>query len=211
MKLRLTGTLVLVLGVAALASASAYAGNGNAETEKTNLWLLRRRRGCAGPRQLGRRSGTAEERRSCGTYGLGRRPDRPGRGSAGRKAVERHGARHARGSLVRRDEAVRQRQDRRADRGAERCGAEHDPPRAGQQPASQGRALLGRSRSGRARSQGKAGKGCGTQPPSPPHSTPDPGKVGDPAHGPSDSGGSTPVPSTSSPSVPSGPPWPNRS
>src|SRR5436309_11866798 len=48
--------------------------------------------------------------------------------------------------------------------------------------------------------KGKRRKGCGTQPPSPPQSTPDPGKVGDPAHGPN-AGGKTPAPSASSPSV----------
>jgi hypothetical protein len=49
--------------------------------------------------------------------------------------------------------------------------------------------------------KGKRLKSCGTQP-SPPQSTPDPGKVGDPAHGPN-SAGNTSVPTVSSPSVPS--------
>jgi hypothetical protein len=48
--------------------------------------------------------------------------------------------------------------------------------------------------------KGKRRKGCGTQPSTPPQSTPDPGKPGDPGHGPS-GGVSSPAPSGSSPSV----------
>src|SRR5258705_11293119 len=49
--------------------------------------------------------------------------------------------------------------------------------------------------------KGKKRKGCGTQHASPPHSTPDPGKGGDPVHGPT-AGGGTPSAAASPPSVP---------
>lgn len=205
MKLRLTGTLVLVLGIAALGSASAYAGNGQGNGNGKDDSV-------AAPANA---AAAQDHGNSANAQGQLKKDDaaaptaspaaqfdpeaaQPGVKPSNDTAHDTHAAASS-------DETKLYGNGKTAGQIAVQNGAApstilHGP---GNSQPHKAAACSGGHEVDVHALKGKRRKSCGTQPSSPPHSTPDPGKVGDPAHGPSDSGGSTPVPSTSSPSVPS--------
>jgi hypothetical protein len=204
MKLRLTGTLVLVLAIAALGSASAYAGNGqgngngkddSAAAPASAASAQDHGNSANAQGQLKKDEAVAPAASASAQVDPG--AAQPGVKPANDTAHDTHAAASS-------EETKQYGNGKTAGQIAVQNGAApstilHGPGNS--QPHKAAPCSGGHEVDVHAL-KGKRRKSCGTQPPSPPHSTPDPGKVGDPAHGPN-SGGGTPVPSASSPSVPS--------
>jgi hypothetical protein len=201
MKLRLVGTLVLALGIAALGSASAYAGNGQGNGKDDSV---------AAPTAA---AGAQDHGNSANAQGQLKKDDAAAPEASA--AVQIDPAPAPEGVKPSNDTA----HDTRAAASSDETKQYGNGKTAGQIAVQNGAApntILhgpGNSQPHKAAPcsgghevdvhalKGKRRKSCGTPPSSPPHSTPDPGKVGDPAHGPN-AGGSTPAPAASSPSVP---------
>jgi hypothetical protein len=199
MKLRLGGTLVLALGIAALGSASAYAGNGQGNGKDDSV---------AAPAA----AGAQDHGNSANAQGQLKKDDAAA--PAASAAVQIDPAPAQAGVKPSNDTA----HDTRAAASSDETKQYGNGKTAGQIAVQNGAApstiLHGPGNSQPHKAvpcsgghevdvhalKGKRRKSCGTPPSSPPHSTPDPGKVGDPAHGPN-AGGSTPAPAASSPSV----------
>jgi|SRR6266508_3137962 len=199
MKLRLGGTLVLALGIAALGSASAYAGNGQGNGKDDSVVAP----AAAGAQDHGNSANAQGQLKKDDAVALSAPAAaqidpvaaQPGVKPSNDTAHETHAAASS-------DETKQYGNGKTAGQIAVQNGAApstilHGPGNS--QPHKAAPCSGGHEVDVHAL-KGKRRKSCGTQPSSPPHSTPDPGKVGDPAHGPN-SGGSTPVPSASSPSV----------
>jgi len=201
MKLRLGGTLVLVLGIAALASASAYAGNGQGNGNGKNDSVAAQA-SAAGVQDHGNSAnaqGQLKKDEAAAPAASAAAQIDPGAAQPGVKpsndtAPDTHAAASS-------DETKQYGNGKTAGQIAVENGAApstilHGPGNS--QPHKAAPCSGGHEVDVHAL-KGKRRKGCGTQPPSPPHSTPDPGKVDDPAHGPN-TAGNTPAPSVSSPS-----------
>jgi hypothetical protein len=203
MKLRLTGTLVLVLAIAALGSASAYAGNGqgNGKGKDDSVGAPAGAAGAQGHGNSANAQGQLKKDDAAAPTALPAAQidpaaDQPGVKPSNETADDTHAAASS-------DETKRYGNGKTAGQIAVQNGAApstilHGPGNS--QPHKAAPCSGGHEVDVHAL-KGKRRKRCGTQPPGPPHSTPDPDKVGDPVHGPSP-GGTTPVPSASSPSVP---------
>jgi hypothetical protein len=201
MKPRLAGTLVLVLGIAALGSASAYAGDGQGNGKDDSVAAP-----AAAAAQDHGNSANAPGQLKKGDTGTpavnaAAQTDagapQPGVKPSNDTAHDTHAAASS-------DETKLYGNGKTAGQIAVQNGAApstvlHGPGNS--QPHKAAPCSGGHEVDVHAL-KGKKRKGCGTQPASPPHSTPDPGKVGDPVHGPT-AGGSTPAAAASSPSVPS--------
>jgi hypothetical protein len=206
MKLRLTGTLVLVLGIAALGSASAYAGNGQGNGNGKDDSVVAPA-GAAADQDHGNSANAQgqlkKDEAAAPTVSAAAQIDpaaaQPGVKPSNDTAHDTHAAASS-------DQTKQYGNGKTAGQIAVQNGAApstilHGPGNS--QPHKAAPCSGGHEVDVHAL-KGKRRKSCGTQqPPSTPHSTPDPAKVGDPAHGLSDSGGSTSTPSASSPSVPS--------
>jgi hypothetical protein len=215
MKMRLAGTLVLVLvlGVAALASASAYAGNGNGNGKNG-------KDDQAAPAAT---AGAEDHGNSANAPGQLKKDDAPAlavaagdqvaaAASAGVKPS--NDTAHDTHAAASSDQTKQYGNGKTAGEIAIQNGAApstvlHGPGNS--QPHTAAACSGGHEVDVHAL-KGKRGKGCGTQPSSPPAPqphptpTPDPGKPGgDPAHGPTDNGGNTPAVVPSTPSAPSTP------
>jgi hypothetical protein len=204
MKLRLGGTLVLVLGIAALASASAYAGNGQGNGNGKNDSV-------AAPASV---ADVQDHGNSANAQGQLKKDEAaapaasaaaqidPGTALPGVKPA--NDTAHDTHAAASSDETKQYGNGKTAGQIAVQNGAApstilHGPGNSQPHkatPCSGGHEVDVHALKGKRR------KGCGTEPPSPPHSTPDPRKVGDPAHGPN-TAGNTPAPAASSPSDPS--------
>ena len=204
MKLRLTGTLVLVLAIAALGSVSAYAGNGQGNGNGKND-------SAAAPASA---ASAQDHGNSANAQGQLKKDEAPAPTAAAAGQVDAGAA----------QPGVKPANDTAHDTHAAASSAETkqygNGKTAGQIAVQNGAApstILhgpGNSQPHKAAPcsgghevdvhalKAKRRAACGTQPPSPPHSTPDPGKVGDPGHGPN-TAGTTPASAASSPSVPS--------
>jgi hypothetical protein len=202
MKLRLGGTLVLVLGVAALGSASAYAGNGEGNGKDDSVAASA---GAAGAQDHGNSANAQGQLKkddaATPTVSAVAQIDpaaaQPGVKPSNDTAHETHAAASS-------DETKQYGNGKAAGQIAAQNGAApstilHGPGNS--QPHKAALCSGGHEVDVHAL-KGKRRKSCGTQLSSPPHSTPDPGNVGDSAHGPN-AGGSTAAPSASSPSLPS--------
>jgi len=199
MKLRLTGTLVLVLAIAALGSASAYAGNGqgNGNGKDDSVAAPAGAAGAEGHGNSANAQGQLKKDDAAATTvsaaaQIDPAADQPGVKPSNETAHDTHAAASS-------DETKQYGNGKTAGQIAMQNGAApstilHGPGNS--QPHKAAPCSGGHEVDVHALKR----KGCGTQPPSPPQSTPDPGKVGDPAHGPN-AGGKTPAPSASSPSV----------
>jgi hypothetical protein len=203
MKLRLTGTLVLVLAIAALGSASAYAGNGqgngNGKDESAAAPAS------AASAQDHGNSANAQgqlkkDEAAAPTASAAAQVDpaaaQPGVKPSNDTAHDTHAAASS-------EETKQYGNGKTAGQIAVQNGAApstilHGP---GNSQPHKAAPCSGRHEVDVHALKGKRRTACGTQPSSPPHSTPDPGKVGDPAHGPN-TAGHTPASSVSSPSVP---------
>jgi hypothetical protein len=198
MKLRLGGTLVLALGIAALGSASAYAGNGQGNGKDDSV---------AAPAA----AGAQDHGNSANAQGQLKKDDaaaptasaaqsdptaaQPGVKPSNDTARDTHAAAPS-------DETKLYGNGKTAGQIAVQNGAApstilHGPGNSQPHkatPCSGGHEVDVHALKGKRRTN------CGT-PSTPQHSTPGPGKVGDPAPGPN-AGGSTPAPSASSPRVP---------
>jgi hypothetical protein len=201
MKLRLAGTLVLVLGIAALGSASAYAGNGQGNGKDDSA---------SAPEA----AAAQDHGNSANAQGQLKKDDAaapvapadvqidPGAAQPGVKPS--NDTEHDTHAAASSDETKLYGNGKTAGQIAVQNGAApstvlHGPGNS--QPHEAAPCSGGHEVDVHAL-KGKRRKSCGTQPPSSPSkSTPDPGKVGDPVHEPK-AGGSTPMPSASSPSVP---------
>ena len=205
MKLRLTGTLVLVLAIAALASASAYAGNGqgngNGNGKDDSVAAPASAAGVEGHGNSANAQGQLKKDDAAAPTAsaaaqIDPAADQPGVKPSNETAPDTHAAASS-------DETKQYGNGKTAGQIAVQNGATpstilHGPGNS--QPHKAAPCSGGHEVDVHAL-KGKLRKSCGTQPPGPPHSTPDPGKVGDPVHGPS-AGGSTPAPAASPPSVP---------
>jgi hypothetical protein len=199
MKLRLTGTLVLVLAIAALGSASAYAGNGQGNGKDDSAAAP------ASPasEQDHGNSATAQgqlkkDEAAAPTASAAAQVD-PGAAQPGVKPA--NDTAHDTHAAASSEETKQYGKGKTAGQIAVQNGAApstilHGPGNSQPHKA----ACSGGHEVDVHALKGKRLKSCGTQPSSPPRSTPDPGKVGDPAHGPNTSG-NTSVPTASSPSV----------
>jgi hypothetical protein len=215
MKMRLAGTLVLVLvlGVAALASASAYAGNGNGNGKNG-------KDDQAAPAAA---AGAEEHGNSANAPGQLKKDDAPALAvAAGDQAAAAASAGvkpsndtvHDTHAAASSDQTKQYGNGKTAGEIAIQNGAApstvlHGP---GNSQPHKAAACSGGHEVDVHALKGKRGKGCGTQPSSPPSPqphptpTPDPGKPGgDPAHGPTFDGGNTPAVVPSTPSAPSTP------
>jgi hypothetical protein len=203
MKLRLTGTLVLVLAIAALGSASAYAGNGqgNGNGKDDSVASPAGAAGVEGHGNSANAQGQLKKDDAAAPTAsaaaqIDPAADQPGVKPSNETAHDTHAAASS-------DETKQYGNGKTAGQIAVQNGAApstilHGPGNS--QPHKAAPCSGGHEVDVHAL-KGKRRKSCGTQPPGPPHSTPDPGKVGDPVHGPS-AGGSTPAPAASPPSVP---------
>ncbi|HEY8630862.1 MAG TPA: hypothetical protein VIL73_10065 [Gaiellaceae bacterium] len=204
MKLRLTGTLVLVLAIAALGSASAYAGNGQGNGNgKDNS--VAAPASAAGAQDHGNSANAQgqlkKDEAAAPTASVVAQVD-PGAAQPGVKPS--NDTAHDTHAAASSDETKLYGNGKTAGQIAVQSGAApstilHGPGNS--QPHKAAPCSGGHEVDVHAL-KGKRLKSCGTQPSSPPHSTPDPGKVGDPAHGPN-TAGNTSAPTASSPSVPS--------
>jgi hypothetical protein len=206
MKLRLTGTLVLVLAIAALGSASAYAGNGqgngNGNGKDDSVAAPAGAAGAEGHGNSANAQGQLKKDDAAAPTAsaaaqIEPAADQPGVKPSNETAHDTHAAASS-------DETKQYGNGKTAGQIAVQNGAApsailHGPGNS--QPHKAAPCSGGHEVDVHAL-KGKRRKSCGTQPPGPPHSTPDPGKVGDPVHGPN-AGGSTTPPTPSSPSVPS--------
>jgi hypothetical protein len=202
MKLRLTGTLVLVLAIAALGSASAYAGdgqgNGNGKDDSAAAPA-----GVASAQDHGNSANAQgqlkKDEAAAPTASAFAQVDpgaaQPGVKPANDTAHETHAAASS-------EETKQYGNGKTAGQIAVQNGAApstilHGPGNS--QPHKAAPCSGGHEVDVHAL-KGKRRAACGTQPPSPPHSTPDSGKVGDPGHGPN-TAANTPASSASAPSV----------
>jgi hypothetical protein len=205
MKLRLGGTLVLVLGIAALASASAYAGNGLGNGNGKDDSVVAPA-GAAAAQDHGNSANAQgqlkKDEAAAPTASAVAQID-PAPAQSGVKPS--NDTAHDTPAAASSDQTKQYGNGKTAGQIAVQNGAApstilHGPGNS--QPHKAAPCSGGHEVDVHAL-KGKRRKSCGTQqPPSTPHSTPDPGKVGDPAHGPN-AGGTTSAPSASSPSVPS--------
>jgi hypothetical protein len=205
MKLRLTGTLVLVLAIAALGSASAYAGNGqpgngngkddSAAASASSASAQDHGNSANAQGQL--KKDDAEASTVSAAVQVDPDADQPGVKPANDTAHETHAAASSEetkqygngktaGQIAVQNDAAP---------GTILYGPGNSQPHKAA-PCSGGHEVDVHALKGKRRTA------CGTQPPSPPHSTPDPGTIGDPAHGPN-TAGNTPASSASLPSEPS--------
>ena len=203
MKLRLMGTLVLVLAIAALGSASAYAGNGqgNGNGKDDSVAAPAGAAGAEGHGNSANAPGQLKKDDPAATTAsaaaqIDPPADQPGVKPSNETAHDTHAAASS-------DETKQYGNGKTAGQIAVQNGAApstilHGPGNS--QPHKAAPCSGGHEVDVHAL-KGKRRAACGTQPPSPPHSTPDPGKGGDPAHGPN-TAGNTPASSASSPSVP---------
>jgi hypothetical protein len=204
MKLRLTGTLVLVLAIAALGSASAYAGNGqgngNGKDESAAApasATSAQDHGNSANAQGQLKKDEAAEPTASAAAQTDPSVAQPGVKPSNDTAHDTHAPASS-------DETKQYGNGKTAGQIAVQNGAApstilHGPGNS--QPHKAAPCSGGHEVDVHAL-KGKRRTACGSQASSPPHSTPDPGKVGDPARGPN-TAGSTPAPSASSPSVPS--------
>ena len=203
MKLRLMGTLVLVLAIAALGSASAYAGNGQGNGNGKDDSAAAP--ASAASAQDHGNSANAQgqlkkEEAAAPTASAAAQVDpsaaQPGVKPSNETAHDTHAAASS-------EETKQYGNGKTAGQIAVQNGAApstilHGPGNS--QPHKAAPCSGGHEVDVHAL-KGKRRTACGTQPPSPPHSTPDPSKVGDPAHHPN-TAGTTLASSVSSPSVP---------
>jgi len=204
MKLRLTGTLVLVLAIAALGSASAYAGNGQGNGNGKDG-------SAAAPASV---ASAQDHGNSANAQGQLKKDDAAAPTASAAAQVDAGAAQtgvkpandtaHDTHAAASSEETKQYGNGKTAGQIAVQSGAApstilHGPGNS--QPHKAAPCSGGHEVDVHAL-KGKRGAACGTQPPSPPHSTPDPGKVGDPGHGPN-TAGTTPASAASSPSVPS--------
>lgn len=204
MKLRLTGTLVLVLAIAALGSASAYAGNGqgdgngkndSAATPASVASAQDHGNSANAQGQLKKDEAAAPTAAADAQVDAGAAP--PGVKPANDTTHDTHAAASS-------AETKQYGNGKTAGQIAVQNGAApstilHGPGNS--QPHKAAHCSGGHEVDVHAL-KAKRRAACGTQPPSSPHSTPDPGKVGDPGHGPN-TAGNTPASAASSPLVPS--------
>ena len=202
MKLRLTGTLVLVLAIAALGSASAYAGNGQGNGKDDSVAAPAAAAGAQDHGNSANAQGQLKKDEAAAPTGTAAAQIDPAPAQAGVKPSNdtAHDTHEAASS----DETKQYGNGKTAGQIAVQNGAApstilHGPGNS--QPHKAAPCSGGHEVDVHAL-KGKRRKSCGTQPSSPPHSTPDPGKVGDPVQG-STVGGGTPASAASSPSVPS--------
>lgn len=203
MKLRLTGTLVLVLAIAALGSASAYAGNGQGNGDGRND-------SAAAPASV---ASAQDHGNSANAQGQLKKDEAvaptasasaqvdPGAAQPGVKPA--NDTAHDTHAAASSEETKQYGNGKTAGQIAVQNGAApstilHGPGNS--QPHKAAPCSGGHEVDVHAL-KAKRRTACGTQPPSPPHSTPDPGKVGDPGDGPN-TAGDTPASSASSPSAP---------
>jgi hypothetical protein len=203
MKLRLTGTLVLVLAIAALGPASAYAGNGqgngngkddSAAAPTSSASAQDHGNSANAQGQLKKDEAAAPTASAAAQVDPG--AAEPGVKPSNDTAHDTHAAASS-------EETKQYGNGKTAGQIAVQNGAApstilHGPGNS--QPHKAAPCSGGHEVDVHAL-KGKRRTACGTQPPSAPHSTPDPGKVGDPAHGPN-TAGNMPASSASSPSVP---------
>ena len=201
MKLRLTGTLVLVLAIAALGSASAYAGNGqgngngkdgSAAAPASAASAQDHGNSANAQGQLKKDEAAAPMTSAAALVDPG--AAQPGVKPANDTAHDTHAAASS-------EETKQYGNGKTAGQIAVQNGAApstilHGP---GNSQPHKAAPCSGRHEVDVHALKGKRRTACGTQPSSPPHSTPDPGNVGDPAHGPN-TAGNTPASSASSPS-----------
>jgi hypothetical protein len=202
MKLRLTGTLVLVLAIAALGSASAYAGNGqgngngkddSAAAPASAASAQDHGNSANAQGQLKKDEAAAASTSAAAQVDPG--AAQPGVKPSNDTAHDTHAAASS-------EETKQYGNGKTAGQIAVQNGAAastilHGPGNSQPHkvaPCSGGHEVDVHALKGKRRTA------CGTQPPSAPHATPDPGKVGDPAHSPNPAG-NTPASSSSSPSV----------
>jgi hypothetical protein len=203
MKLRLTGTLVLVLAIAALGSASAYArngqGNGNAKDDSGAAPAS-----AASAEDHGNSANAQgqlkKDEAAAPTVSAAAQAD-PGAAQPGVKPT--NDTAHDTHAAASSEETKQYGNGKTAGQVAVQNGAApstilHGPGNS--QPHKAAPCSGGHEVDVHAL-KAKRRTACGTQPPSPPHSTPDPGKGGDPAHGPN-TAGNAPASSASSPSLP---------
>jgi hypothetical protein len=206
MKLRLAGTLVLVLGIAALGSASAYAGdgqgNGNGKDDPVAAPAV-----AMGAQDHGN-SATApgqlkKEEASAPPVSVTAQAD-PGTAQPGIKPAK--DTAHDTHAPAASNETKQYGNGKTAGQIAMQNGAApttilHGPGKSQPHkaaPCSGGHEVDVHALKAKRRAS------CGSQPPTPPRSTPDPGKVGDPVHGSSTTNtvGDTSTTPASSPAVP---------
>jgi len=201
MKLRLMGTLVLVLAIAALGSASAYAGNGqgngngkdgSAAAPASAASAQDHGNSANAQGQLKKDEAAAPTTSAAALVDPG--AAQPGVKPANDTAHDTHAAASS-------EETKQYGNGKTAGQIAVQNGAApstilHGP---GNSQPHKAAPCSGRHEVDVHALKGKRRTACGTQPSSPPHSTPDPGNVGDPAHGPN-TAGNTPASSASSPS-----------
>ena len=203
MKLRLTGTLVLVLAIAALGSASAYAGNGQGNGNGKNdsgaapasSASAQDHGNSANAQGQLKKDETAAPTASASAQvdpGVAQPGVKPANdtahdthAAASSEETKQYGNGKTAGQIAVQNEA--------APSTILHGPGNSQPHKAA--PCSGGHEVDVHALKGKRRTA------CGTQPPSTPHSTPDPGKVGDPAHGP-DGVDNTPASSAGSPSGP---------
>jgi hypothetical protein len=204
MKLRLTGTLVLVLAIAALGSASAYAGNGqgngngkndSAATPASVASAQDHGNSANAQGQLKKDEAAAPTAAAAGQVDAG--AAQPGVKPANDTAHDTHAA--ASSAETKQYGNGKTAGQIAVQNGAAPSTSIHGPGNS--QPHKAAPCSGGHEVDVHAL-KAKRRAACGTQPPSPPHSTPDPGKVGDPGHGPN-TAGNTPASTASSPLVPS--------
>jgi len=201
MKLRLTGTLVLVLAIAALGSASAYAGNGQGNGNGKDDSAAAP--ASAASAQDHGNSANAQgqlkkDEVAAPTVSAAAQVD-PGAAQPGVKPA--NDTAHDTHAAASSEETKQYGNGKTAGQIAVQNGAApstilHGP---GNSQPHKAAPCSGRHEVDVHALKGKRRTACGTQPSSPPHSTPDPGNVGDPAHGPN-TAGNTPASSASSPS-----------
>jgi hypothetical protein len=203
MKLRLTGTLVLVLAIAALGSASAYAGNGqgNGNGKDDSAAAPASAASAQDHGNSANAQGQLKKDETAAPTAPAAAQVDPGAAELGVKPSNdtAHDT-HAAASSA---ETKQYGNGKTAGQIAVQNGAApstilHGPGNS--QPHKAAPCSGGHEVDVHAL-KAKRRTACGMQAPSAPHSTPDPGKVGDPAHG-SNTAGNTPVSSASSPSVP---------
>jgi hypothetical protein len=204
MKLRLTGTLVLVLAIAALGSASAYAGNGQGNGNGKNDSAAAPASSASAQdhgNSANAQGQLKKDEAAAPTATAGAQVDagaaQPGVKPANDTAHDTHAAASS-------EETKQYGNGKTAGQIAVQNGAVpstilHGPGNS--QPHKAAPCSGGHEVDVHAL-KAKRRTACGTQPPAPPHSTPDPGTVGNPGHGPS-TAGNTPASAVSSPAVPS--------
>jgi hypothetical protein len=203
MKLRLTGTLVLVLAIAALGSASAYAGDGqgNGNGKDDSAATAANSASAQDHGNSANAQGQLKKDETAAPTASAAAQVDPGAAEPGVKPS--NDTEHNTHAAASSEETKQYGNGKTAGQIAVQNGAApstilHGPGNS--QPHKAAPCSGGHEVDVHAL-KGKRRTACGTQPPSAPHSTPDPGKVGDPAHGPN-TAGNTPASSASSPSVP---------